>query len=108
MVKDGETRREIILARVNSLVGPKAITNSRLTKEPRTKERKGRGHRVGRGIQGDRKGKISRWIGRREIEKKRDGKRGRGRTRNGKRETCSRDMWEPLDSIVHTDSFERL
>ena len=100
MVKDGETRREIILERVNSLVGPKAITNSRLTKEPRTKERKG--------IQGDRKGKISRWIGRREIEKKRDGKRGRGRTRNGKRETCSRDMWEPLDSIVHTDSFERL
>lgn len=77
MVKDGEMRRGITLERVNSLVGPKAITNSRLTKEPRTKERKGRGHRVGREIQGDRKGKISRLIGEREIEKKRDGERER-------------------------------
>lgn len=41
MVKDGEMRRGITLERVNSLVGPKAITNSRLTKEPRTKERGG-------------------------------------------------------------------
>lgn len=90
MVKDGEMRRGITLERVNSLVGPKAITNSRLTKEPRTKERKGRGHRVGREIQGDRKGKISRLIGEREIEKKRDGERERGRTKNGKRDLFPR------------------
>lgn len=25
--------------------------------------------------------------------------------RGTERETCSRDMWEPLDSIVHTDEF---
>lgn len=45
---------------------------------------------MGREIQGDRKGKISRLIGEREIEKKRDGERERGRTKNGKRDLFPR------------------
>lgn len=48
-----------------------------------------------------------------EIERTRAGEHGRGdgleRWRGERwREVCSRDMWEPLGLLVHTDSFEQL
>lgn len=53
-----------------------------------------------KGRKGDRKRKIKRVRG--------TGRAGREAERERERETRCRDMWEPLDPIVHTDGFEPL
>lgn len=98
--KKKRNEERITLERVNSLVGPKAIKRSideRTGNERRRKRRRNARREARRG---------EKEIGRERLSGRGERHEQAERQRGG--ETRCRDMWEPLDPIVHTDGFERL
>lgn len=82
------------------MVGPKAIKRSideRTGNERRRKRRRNARREARRG---------EKEIGRERLSGRGERHEQAERQRGG--ETRCRDMWEPLDPIVHTDGFERL